>query len=563
MTNLARVTQVAAMTVDDLQSPIRYGHSSLSAALYRWCSLRWLMALWGATIKRYDNQRPLFTGMLSTYRAIISVPAMYDVVVPAVYPAVAEADWQTHNVHAVDMARRANASIAIPVYASQIQKEQVSIGRLMPWIELAALHGAGGVGFNSWKPFDENDELRASLSQLLDELNATGAFLATPAPTAAFLYIPFGEGFTVQEAPLYGFATPHGQPIATPPRLSIGEPNKPFASFQLGTRYGQFDYISLETLSQTAVNRYSAIFAPVPLYMSSSITGPNGQPMPALGIPTAPALLQRLGVRADPTWINPAAWLAQYVSAGGVLVTDIGASLAVGGDTFRLLPPDFAQLIGAAGIRLLIVDPNIALSMSVLFNHPLFPSLPAGSRIGATTTPFRTVAGVLRFMSARAWALMMRAPRRRRRISREAVAMCINAIGRGFVVHAPTLLWANWLPQSPDFIAFHNDLLKRRAAVNLISARGLFSPNVHVALFTDGVASLNVSTQTQLAIAEVATGAHARSTLMNAHVEFPAGSNSSAVLVRQVIQPLEFAFVGLLPIRVQCNSRFVAVVNDY
>lgn len=562
ITNPSQLTQQLVMNIDDLQSPTLYGHSSLSASIYRWCSLRWLMQLWYEVIRQSDGTRPIITGLLSTYRSIASVPAVYDGVTVAPLPSVCEPDLDLHNAHAVAIGRMGNAKLVLSVITSSIGGKKVSLKQLVNWVQAAVFNGACGIGFTSWEPFKNDPELRGSVSELLKQMNDCGILCATPITHTAILYMPFAEGYVRDGVPLYGFATPNGEAFGKPYRLILGEPNSLFSAFKLGTRYGLVDCLTLDALTKIAPQSYSCILTPAPILLSPHVVGEFGEELYGFGMPRQPRSLTQSGSKDDPFALF-SSWLMSFVANGGVLLSDIGVSLSPAGHIFRLMPADFAKLFGVVGARMLIVAPEVALSMSVLYRHPLFPSLYEGYLLGGDELPFRTIAAVLHFVGAKPYALMMRHPRRTRRLSSEAVAMCINSFGKGFAVYAPTLLWANWRPYSKDFALFHGDLFSAHSEVELLSAHGLLDDEMKVALFDRGIAILNLSDRTKHAVVRVEADAINGSSLPNACVEYPHGSRSQSIIIHKFIQPLELAFVKSLPILVSCNERFVALVSRY
>ena len=562
ITNLNQLTQQLVMNIDDLQSPTLYGHSSLSASIYRWCSLRWLLQLWCEVIRNSGDARPIITGLLSTYRSIASVPAVYDGVTVAPLPSVCEPDLELHNAHAVAIGRMGNTKLVLSVVASSIGKKKVSLKQLINWVQAAVFNGACGIGFTAWEPFKNDPELRGSISELLKQINDCGIMCATPITHSAILYMPFAEGYIRDDVPLYGFATPNGETFGKPYRLILGEPNSLLNAFKLGMRYGLIDCLTLDSLPQIAPQSYSCIFLPTPILFSPYVIGEFGEELYGFGMPKQPTSLTQLGSKDD-AFVLFSQWLLSFVANGGVLLSDIGVSLSPAGHIFKLMPADLAKLFGVAGARTLIVAPEVALSASVLYRHPLFPSLYEGYLLGGDELPFRTVAAVLHFIGAKPYALMMRHPRRTRRLSSEAVAICINSFGKGFAVYAPTLLWANWQPHSNDFAMFHSDLLSAHSEVELLSARSLLDDEVKVALFEKGVALLNLSDETKLAVVKVKADAVNGGSFLNACVEYPHGSRSQSIVVHKFIQPLELAFVRSLPILASCNERFVVLVSRY
>lgn len=458
ITDLPRITMQVAHQIDDSVEPLRYGRPSLDAALYRRKFLSDLLNLWATTIRRHDPTRLVFTGALSTYRSIISVPTSYDAIIPFLAPDTAESDMSTHNVHAVDIARRANRFAVFPVLIpSQASNSPSSLGLVANWLNEAAMHGASGIAFSDWTKLSGNNQLEAIIQFSMKQIRETNILNATPLATTALLYVPFGEGSsTTAGFPSYGFGTPANSNDSLPSRLSISEPNRLFYSLRLGTAYGQVDYLSAESLTQhdLMLDKYSCILAPL-----------------AVDIPEP----------AQNRLIN-------YVNLGGVLVADMGFGSAQADGTLHILPKAMRSLFGTLGIQNYVVNSNINVTMTILQRHRLFPSLREREQIGA----FKHVLGEARFTTGRPWGLLK--PGRsggRRRITRESSSVSIQANGAGFAVFAPAMFWANFLPGVSGFDAFHGDLFSRRALIKLSSSNTVVPPKIEFGLFDKGIAVIN------------------------------------------------------------------------
>jgi len=102
----AEITIQQATTLDDEQ-PFGVGRPSIDLADYRGDAFARLLELWARQVRNTDPDTPLFAGRISLYRSLTAVPDDYDFVMPAIAPGELEPDRLAHNVHAIDIARRA------------------------------------------------------------------------------------------------------------------------------------------------------------------------------------------------------------------------------------------------------------------------------------------------------------------------------------------------------------------------------------------------------------------------------------------------------------------------
>ncbi len=419
------VTMAMAVQWDAQNKPGGLGQATMDVALYRWTTFTRLMQLWANLIQNKDRSHLLVTGRLNDYKSIISVPDNYDVIVPAVYPSDAEPDAQTHNAHAVDMARQANQFIAVPALMTHGAGQGVLsfASQRALWMREMAMHGAAGIAFQDWNDFGEDDHARADTAREIAQLSSTSLLGALPTPTVAMLYEPIAEGAVINGRTLYGFG----------PGISLDEPNHLFLSYRRGMKYGQVDYLSHNGLLQADLRRYSTILAPLAFYLSP----------------------------------QAAARLTEFVAGGGVLVADLGAGMIQAGGDLRKLPEPLQGLFGVLGIAGFA---DASRNMTIEATHSLFPSV----NLNATTSgalpngaAFSTPLGfALRTPDAVNLGTLHRATRGRAL----SVTLGVYQVGAGFAIYAPFRLWSHWLPGHQLYQEFHGDLFHRNALCALLNA---------------------------------------------------------------------------------------------
>lgn len=417
------VTMLFAVQWDAQNKPGGLGLATMDVALYRWTTFTRLMQLWANLIRNRDRKRLLVTGRLNDYKSIISVPDNYDVIVPAVYPSDAEPDTQTHNAHAVDMARQANQFIAVPALMTRGAGQGVLsfASQRALWMREMAMHGAAGIAFQDWNDFGEDDHARADIARGITDLTSTPLMGALPTPTVAMLYEPIAEGAVVNGRTLYGFG----------PGVSLDEPNNLFLSYRRGMKYGQVDYLSHDGLLRADLRRYAVILAPLAFYLS-------------------PSAQMRL---------------TEFVAGGGVLVADLGAGMIQAGGDLRQLPEPLQGLFGVLSIADFA---NASRNLTVEATHPLFPSL----RLSATTSGAlpngAAFAPPLGFALRAPGAVNLGTLHRTTRGRALSVTLGVYPVGAGFAIYAPFRLWSHWLPSHQLYQEFHGDLFQRNALCALL-----------------------------------------------------------------------------------------------
>jgi len=461
VTGFNAATMEVAQTLDD-SLPVGFARSSLDVLIYKWTALTELMRTWAQEFRLRDKNHLVLTGLLHDYKTIISVPDNYDGIIPATFPTVAGADTVAHNCHAIDMARRANQFVALPCLLTAggpgVLNANIREG-LPEWVNEAFVHGASGVWLADWKKLRETDkssELATSLKERFSAVANSSVGESPPTPTVAFLYEPLGEGIALGGNPLYGFSQD----------LSIDEPSFPFLDFRRGTKFGQVDYLSHDSLMRVDLTQYGTIIAPFCL------------------------------------WLSPEAEesLARYVDAGGVLLADFGIGMGQSGGTFVSMSPTLQRVFGVWGINRLVDQSR---NLTVFTHHELFPSLEVGMMTTGSLggVAFARPIGLVRLYGETVvlgWAV-----RGSRGSLREgAGVVTIHPFGKGHGVYAPFRLWSNWRPQDRVYPQFHSDLLQRNALVALKNDSNLFPSTVAISAMSDGVAVENVAKEMQYAQVE-------------------------------------------------------------
>jgi hypothetical protein len=437
------ITLSGARSVDSAL-PAGLGRASVDYAMYRHASYADALSLWATALRKADPDHLVFASALPDYRSIISVPNDFQGVILNTYPTVAEADFDTHNVHAIDIGRRANQFAAIPTLWVDRDPEP---NRTANWAYMALLHGAAGVAFSSWEPIRDSEPMQAVVKQLCDDLRATPEFPARPLASAAILYQPIAGGASRNGKALYGYLD----------GLTPNEPSTLFAVARRGSRYGQLDVLAVSSLREVDLSRYGAIFAPM-----------------VLSLPEPEQLV-----------------LNNFVLQGGALVTDAGIGMYQADGTVNGMPPVVAEMLGMRYTE--IAESN----QPSEYGSPGQPgeagqpgiAVPVGpGEAGLTIDPdIARFADILQQFLSR--------PDVRKYLGEEFIGdqgpgFRVRGLGRGFAVYAPTFLYQAWNGSDPFFNEFHDRILSWRRELELIQPEGLW-PAVDAALYADWSVALS------------------------------------------------------------------------
>jgi hypothetical protein len=445
-TDAERIT-VAGVRDVDAGLPGGIGRASLDFAYYREISYADALSLWARAIRLSDPGRLVLASSLPDYRSIISVRSDFDGLVLNTYPTVAEADWNSQNLHAVDIARRANRFVAIQTLLAESRS---SANQVANWANAALLHGAAGVAFSSWPAIRDSEPLRQMVRQTAEAIEATGVFPAEPVARTAILYEPFAGGVMRGGQSLYGY-------------LDGVTPNAPtslFAAARGGSRFGPVDVLAVSSLADADLHQYGAIIAPMAFYLPQE---------------------------AQVTIQN-------FVLRGGVLVADAGIAMYQGDGTVTSMPPIIRDLLGLRhadlGARGQEQDP--------FAGKPGQPgevgqpgiAIPVGpGEAGLAINP--DVQRFVDFLEEFLGRTDVRTYLGAEFVGEGGPGFRVRDLGNGFSVYAPTFLYETWDAGDPYFNEFHARILSRKRDLEVIGPQGVW-PAVSVTPYSDwsiGVAS--------------------------------------------------------------------------
>ena len=519
----------------DLGQPFDVGRATVDLADYKRNTYSQIMALWAQAIRAADPEPShwLFTGRIPLYRSLMSVPDGYNVVCPSAPIDGLEKDPRTHNVHAVDMARRGGKFQAIPTLRFALPPSELyRDGVLRTWIREAGLHGAIGVGLQDFERLNALTRLDDAVKRLGEDVREglKGAtFACEPKPSIAFLYEPYAAGALVGTQPVYGHIV----------KLIEGEPENPYYAFRTGTAFGPTDYIALEDLPLKDLSSYGLIIAPM-----------------ALRIPDV------VGKQ-----------LTDYSFNGGTILADIGLGMYEAG-TWKHPPASMVRIFGELTLENL---KSLAGELTVGEPNRYFPSLVPGMAAKGTfamQAKGGTVGGKRYAISG--WSGQTLLPPgasvvahfnhffgkdKRPRFS----GILGIPTGAGLTAFATHRLWAYWLPDDPMYMAFHYDLCSRGARGQVLG-EGLWAGAVE-ASFGEQAAYLFNTTKRELSanVAMFDTGDRAYT---NAFTSFTAalhdiiGRRAGTVVLTVDLPPQRISECHSIPLTVQPYAGEAHVLLD-
>lgn len=514
-------------------APFGIGRAAVDVADFRTAAFAAVMHHWARTIRQLDDTRPLLTGCLSLYRSIPAVPDLYDVIVVGFPPDImtpdprAHGDHLTHNAHGIDMARRGGRFDVIPVLRLPFPWEPGYGTGLRDWVLEADIHGACGVGFESWARLDYEPDMWRLTERPLTQVLPLVDFSGRPEPTVAVLYSPYSEGFAVAGQPVYG----HLAGFAT------GETNNLVEALRAGTCFGPVDYLTTDDLAECSLDRYGAIVAPAALGLS----------------------------------LEDSHLLAEYVRSGGALLGDLGIGLHTTGDWLDLPEP----LAACFGIKAMGEIKARAGTLSVSAQVPWLPHVIHGLR---STGSFRArapgssgdvayQAGSYAVGSYAAYAAIMQTARAVAVLdvnsSTPEVPLFAGLIaaeyGRGVAVFATHPLYQHWPLSDPLNAALHYDLLGRRRVCELVG-EPLLPAVVEISVEGDRIRILNASAEQRSTIVALHSGDDrlVNGALTVNHAAYTAGRANQQI--EMTLPANSLSTLRMTPIRLQPYTDDVAAV---
>lgn len=461
----------------------KVGRACIDLADYQARAYHDVMDLWQRQIRALDSGRPLFTGRVTLYRSLVSIPDGYDVVCLSLPPDVVENDLVAHNVQALDLARRGGKfrvlqSLRVPAMGSEPYNEEA----MRPWILQAALHGSVGFGLEDWAllsgVYTAESRMLPRARRLINAIAACRSlpFDSVPRASSAVVFSPYAAGVEVTGQPLYGYMREY----------LTGEPSNLVFSLRMGTRYGVVDYLTPDDLETTALAGYGSVLLPACLKLSDR-------------------------QQSD---------LQDYVEGGGALVADLGLGMYETG-AWNRLPDAFMRAFGLVEIGEL-KDRAADLTVS----SPV-PGLPLPRPLQSQGT-FNAGGGKTGAVTERR-SFTIGGPAAEVRLTDDAVPVATADVrfdkdkqplftglvgrpsGSGLALFATHALWQYWPLGDPLSTALHADLLGRRARHELVQS-GLLSGTMQMAGGDREISLLNLSRQPASAqVWAYAAGSHAYS----------------------------------------------------
>jgi len=433
--------EVTAASARDIDStfPAGLGRASVDLAAYREETYAKAMSLWAKAIRAADPGRPVFASAITDYRSIASVTPDFDGFALNVYPSIAEGDWETHNVHAVDIARRANQFAAVQTLEIT---GGTSPSQVAGWADLALLHGAAGVAFTNWAQISGSEGLSQAVKDIAEAFANDSGFPQTPMARVAVLYSPIAGGATRNGQGLYGYVD----------GVTPNEPTALFSMVRDGCRYGQFDVLTLSSLREADLSSYGAIIAPMALYLPEE----------------AQLALQNFVLRGG--WLVVDAGVGMYQAEGGIYSMPAVVRDMLGMRDAILTPPRPADQLPYAGEPGSAGGPSLGTPGDSGLN-PLSPverglEAPTGLQADLNTAEDLWGRADITAYLGEAFVTSVRA----------------RALGEGFAVYVPVFLYEDWDPDGALFVDLHWEILSRKADVEMIAADALW-PETSVAVY--------------------------------------------------------------------------------
>jgi hypothetical protein len=440
------ITLAGARDIDS-GLPQGIGRASVDYAYYREAAYADSLSLWAAALREAVPGRLVLAAGAGDYRSIASVRRDFDGIVVTAYPGSGEPDWRTHNVHAVDIARRANMFAAVQVL--QVGSE-TSSSQVAGWAGLALAHGATGVAFSSWGAVKDSPDLRAAVSQVADMVQAA-AYPVTPMARTAVIYEPLAGGVMNRGRALYGY-------------LDGVTPNSPtdlFVIGRMGSSFGLLDILRWDILGDVDLSQYGTIIAPMVFYL------PDEAQMA----------------------------LHNFVLTGGALVVDAGVGMYQAEGTITSMPMILRGTLNLRYSDAVGVSPTEEFEQTVDYGEvydpaaptertPLAPGQegkdfdPALTRFIQALEEFATRGDVAEFLGQDF-------------LGEAGEAFRVSGLGKGFAVYTPEFLYESWRAGDPSFNEFHRRLLSWGSELEVVQPGGVW-PGVTATLYHNwsvGVAS--------------------------------------------------------------------------
>lgn len=433
--------------------PFGIGPRAFDSARFKLARTAWANARFERAVREVDPVTPLWSGANNLGWAIPQVPIGWGAYVDF-YPEFSGNDMLTQHVWAMEIARGPNARPAMqmllpehPVHHDWHLDARVLRG----WMLESALHGAAGITFWPWsflgvdnRPGDRSSsrERVEAVGATMRQLSGSGLFERRPAPTIAVLYAPYAEGWGNMSQVWGVLRHPSGEPL---PLLE---------ELRFGTRYGQVEYLTADTLDRARFDDYGVIIAPFVCDLTAA----------------------------------QVARLRGYVHKGGVLLADVGFDCVRGGKTLISMPPDTRALFGLGALS--VSDAGQGPWQVTVGGAASLPSLSVGD---ATESLGDYALDVVPTTAV----TVLRGP--------GAQGLYANRVGSGLALYCSALGWARSLVRDPLLRRLHEGLFARRGVIELctetdwseVDREPFFAQGCEVFGYADGYALRNMTAQVQ------------------------------------------------------------------
>ncbi len=248
--SFARWDSIRAETIirREAEKPGSSPFSLLELARYQALTPSLLMSWWVQQVTGRDKTHLIFAGAQRSYRSLVGLPPTINGVVTECFPGVAEADRESHNPQAIDLARHGNRFIVL----AGILARNVDALRYGNYLYIGPLHGAAGIGVSDFPTLLASPALAEATQLALKDIAQRQLLSRIPAPCTAIVYNPYSLGVHGVNSSPYGFM----------PGLGFYSPGILMFFLRNGTSYGQVDYLAADDLTHLPLNTYRTIILP-------------------------------------------------------------------------------------------------------------------------------------------------------------------------------------------------------------------------------------------------------------------------------------------------------------
>ena len=397
--------------------PYGIGPKAFDSAHFKVERTAWANRRFEDTVREVDLVTPIWSGANNIGWSSCQIPATWGAFF-YFYPESSGNDMLTHHIWAMDVGRGPNArpvmQMLLPEHFSHHSWHR-DARVLRGWMMESAIHGASGITVWPWGFLgkDNREGDRSSSMERIDltgltirQLEACGLFNMMPMPTIAVLYEPYAEGWG-NKSQVYGVL-----------RYPTGEPLHLFRELPFGTKFGQVEYLTSNTLDQARYEEYGVILAPFACDLTSEMVH----------------------------------LLREYVEGGGVLVADVGFDCLRAGKTVTSMSEEARKLFGIRSLK--VSDSGSGRFVATGEYAELL-----GGIVAEEDRTNRLLQYPLDVKTSSAKAAL-KGPGRQ--------GVFVNEVGEGYAVFISCLAWSESTVTDPLLRRIHEALFQRRSRIELL-----------------------------------------------------------------------------------------------